>query len=68
MRFTTIWLIISAVAAAQGTRYGGENWKAFGKMGRYPRGLSFPKLDEGWVVGTGGSILHYHLVALAGGK
>src|SRR5260370_1448967 len=50
------------------TTNGGKNWKTIGKMARYPHGLSFPKLDEGWVGGTNGSILHYHLLPVAPGK
>jgi photosystem II stability/assembly factor-like uncharacterized protein len=57
--------VMLSEAAVLETTNSGKNWKTIGKMARYPRGLSFPKLDEGWLVGTNGSILHYHLVPVA---
>ena len=47
------------------TSDGGKVWKTIGKFQADPLGLSFPKLDEGWVVGKKGFISHYHLVPVA---
>ena len=44
------------------TEDGGKTWKTIGKFQTYLLGLSFPRLDEGWVVGNKGFISHYHLV------
>lgn len=41
---------------------GGKTWRTIGHIQKYSRALSFPKADEGWVVGPKGYIVHYHRV------
>ncbi len=47
------------------TSNGGKSWTTIGKP-HLGLGLSFPQVDEGWVVGDKGVILHYHLVPAPG--
>ncbi|HJR58364.1 MAG TPA: YCF48-related protein [Vicinamibacterales bacterium] len=44
------------------TANGGKNWRTIGSVQPYSNALSFPKSDEGWVVGQKGYIVHYHRV------
>ncbi|MBI1847318.1 MAG: hypothetical protein HYR86_10145 [Candidatus Rokubacteria bacterium] len=48
---------------------GGKTWQTIGKMPSLTvTALSFPKIDEGWVVGEKGYIVHYHLVPVQGNR
>jgi photosystem II stability/assembly factor-like uncharacterized protein len=44
------------------TSDGGARWATIGQLPEGRTGLSFPTVDNGWVVGPKGYIVHYHLV------
>jgi photosystem II stability/assembly factor-like uncharacterized protein len=46
------------------TSNGGKSWRTIGNVENYSDALSFPAVDEGWVVGPKGYIVHYHKVVL----
>jgi photosystem II stability/assembly factor-like uncharacterized protein len=46
------------------TSDGGAKWATIGQLPAGRSALSFPALDNGWVVGPGGYIVHYHLVSV----
>jgi hypothetical protein len=51
------------------TSDGGARWATIGELPDSRTGLSFPTVDNGWVVGPNGYIVHYHLVPVpAAGK
>jgi photosystem II stability/assembly factor-like uncharacterized protein len=50
-------------AVVYATTNGGKNWRTIGTVHHYSAALSFPDVDEGWVVGRDGYIVHYHRVA-----
>jgi photosystem II stability/assembly factor-like uncharacterized protein len=44
------------------TSDGGAKWATIGQLPAGRSALIFPALDNGWVVGPGGYVVHYHLV------
>jgi photosystem II stability/assembly factor-like uncharacterized protein len=51
------------------TSDGGARWMTIGQLPEGRTAMSFPALDNGWVVGPNGYIVHYHLVPVpAAGK
>jgi photosystem II stability/assembly factor-like uncharacterized protein len=44
------------------TSDGGAKWATIGQLPEGRTAMSFPAVDEGWVVGPNGYIVHYHLV------
>lgn len=44
------------------TSNGGAKWATIGQLPEGRTAMSFPAVDEGWVVGPNGYIVHYHLV------
>jgi photosystem II stability/assembly factor-like uncharacterized protein len=44
------------------TADGGVRWQTIGRLPEGRAAMSFPAVDNGWVVGPGGYIVHYHLV------
>ena len=51
------------------TSDGGAKWATIGQLPAGRTAMSFPAVDEGWVVGPEGYVVHYHLVPVpAAGK
>ncbi len=51
------------------TSDGGAKWSTIGQLPAGRTAMSFPAVDEGWVVGPEGYVVHYHLVPVpAAGK
>jgi photosystem II stability/assembly factor-like uncharacterized protein len=46
------------------TANGGKTWRTIGHVPGDSTALSFPKADEGWVVGAKGYVVHYHRVVM----
>ena len=44
------------------TSDGGAKWATIGQLPEGRTAMSFPAVDEGWVVGPSGYVIHYHLV------
>ena len=57
-------VIASNLANANTTRTadGGVRWQTIGRLPEGRAAMSFPAVDNGWVVGPAGYIVHYHLV------
>jgi photosystem II stability/assembly factor-like uncharacterized protein len=47
------------------TSDGGVKWQTIGQLPEGRTAMSFPAVDNGWVVGPAGYIIHYHLVPIA---
>jgi photosystem II stability/assembly factor-like uncharacterized protein len=51
------------------TTDGGAKWATIGQLPEGRTAMSFPAVDNGWVVGPNGYVVHYHLVPVpAAGK
>jgi hypothetical protein len=44
------------------TTDGGTRWATIGQLPEARTAMSFPAVDNGWVVGPEGYVVHYHLV------
>ena len=50
------------------TSDGGTRWTTIGQLPERRTAMSFPAVDNGWVVGPTGYVVHYHLVPMSRAK